>query len=107
MAEQTVLGTVITIEEIRQKITALSSTEFGESLKGAMGELKLALRQNPEASNLLLPEEIGELVRHLRRLTQTEVVATTERDKQKEMAKALKKVDLNDPKFLQQALEDF
>ena len=105
--EQQVLGTVITVEEIQQKIKELSTIESGESLKSAMGELKLALRHNPEASNLLLPEEIGELVRHLRKVTATEIVQADGADKNKAIKKAMKKVDFSDAEFMQQALKDF
>lgn len=107
MFDASVLGTVITVEEIQQKIALLSTFNETESLKGAMGELKLALRQNPEAANLLLPEEIGELVKHLRKVTATEIVPLTEKDKTKSLNGMMKKADLNNPEFLQQALKDF
>lgn len=106
-AEVEVLGTVITVAEIQQKIAALSTIESGDSLKDAMSELKLALRQNPEAANLLLPEEIGELVRHLRKITATEIVQAEGADKNKAVKKVMKNVNLNDPEFLKQALSDF
>jgi len=102
-----ILGTVITIEEIQEKIKLLSTLETGEVLKDAMGELKLALRQNPEAANLLLPTEIGELVKHLRKITATEVTQADGKDKERAVKKAMKSVDLNDPEFLNQALKDF
>ena len=106
-AEVSVLGTVITVEEIKQKIRELSTTEAGDSLKSAMSDLKLALRYNPEAANLLLPEEIGELVKHLRKVTATEIIPLTEKDKTSALNKQIKKANLNDPEFLQQALKDF
>lgn len=102
-----VLGTVITVEEIQEKIKLLSTTEDGEHLKNAMSELKVALRANPEAANLLMPEEIGELVKHLRKITATEIVVANDKDRNREVKKAVKNANLNDPEFLQQALKDF
>lgn len=105
--EVLVLGTTITVEEIKRRIAELSTLEGGESLKSAMSELKLSLRHNPEASNLLLPEEIGEMVKHLRKITATEIVQADGADKNRAIKKAMKNANLNDPEFLQQALKDF
>lgn len=58
----------LTLEEIRGKIAQLSTTETGESLASAMDDLKKALRANPSACAAMLPEDIGEMVRHLSRL---------------------------------------
>lgn len=105
--EPGLLGVPITIEEIRMRIGELSTTPQGDSLKDAMNNLKLALKKNPEASNLLLPEEIGELVKHLRIVTNTQVVASVTKDATKEARKIAKSASLTNEEFLQKALEDF
>ncbi len=69
-----VLGTPITLDDVRAKIKKLSNIE-GEDLKREMTYLKHALRVNPEAANLLLPEEIGEMVQSIYKLTNKVVAA--------------------------------
>lgn len=59
----------LSIDALREMIQQLSTTEDGENLKGAMTELKAALRDNPDACALMLPEDIGACVHHLRRMT--------------------------------------
>lgn len=54
--------------ELQLKIADLSQLEDC-NLKDAMDELKKALIENPEASLLLLPEDIGEIVKHLQKVT--------------------------------------
>lgn len=54
--------------EVIQRIRSLEALAE-EDLKGAMDELKQALLQNPAATALLLPEDIGEMVAQLRRIT--------------------------------------
>lgn len=59
----------LSIDELRSMIAQLSTTDDGENLKSAMTELKGALRDNPDACALMLPEDIGACVHHLRRMT--------------------------------------
>ena len=54
--------------EISQRIKALESLS-GDDLKNEMINLKKALLENPQACMLLLPEEIGSMVSHLRKIT--------------------------------------
>lgn|SRR5574337_187840 len=54
--------------ELQSKIRELSQLPDCD-LKDAMDELKKALMENAEASLLLLPEDVGEIVRHLRKVT--------------------------------------
>lgn len=64
----------------------------GEDLTNAMKNLKAALMQNPAAVEVLLPEDIGEMVTALRRMTgQTIAVATEKKEKgvKKEKARVL------------------
>lgn len=97
--EDKILGVPITLEDIKHKIGLLSETPDGEPLKGAMNDLKIALKSNPEACNLLLPEDIGEMVKHLYKITNTVVIEA----KAKAGAKAAKKVDLSDPTIYDKA----
>lgn len=92
-----------TVEEIQTMIAQLSVTEDGEPLKDAMIELKKAIKANPAACTVLLPEDIGEMVKALYRLT--------DRDLEQAVAKANKKgkkdkIDLSDPKIQQEILDD-
>jgi len=59
----------VTQQHIKDMISLLSQTEDGEPLKDAMTKLKQALKENPVACAMLLPEEIGECVKHLMRIT--------------------------------------
>ena len=70
----TILGTAITIDDVRAKITTLITLE-GEDLKKEMVYLKHALKVNPEAANLLLPEEIGEMTKAIYKMTNRVVTA--------------------------------
>lgn len=72
--DEKILGISITIDDIRSKISQLAQTADGEPLRNAMQDLKIALRANPEACNLLMPEEIGEMVKHLYKITNTAVL---------------------------------
>lgn len=55
------------IEHIRSMIQNLS--EVGESgLRQEMDKLKVALKENPAACELLMPEDIGEMVKHIMKL---------------------------------------
>lgn len=59
----------LSINQLREMIKQLSTTEDGENLKTAMTQLKAALRDNPEACALMLPVDIGQCVQALRRMT--------------------------------------
>lgn len=59
----------LSTEQLKEKISILSQTEDGEPLAKAMFELKKALKENPAACSLLLPEDIGQCVAALRRYT--------------------------------------
>lgn len=88
-----ILGVPITIETIQDRIKQLDGQE-GDTLKKSMAQLRIALRANPEACNLLLPEDIGKMVQHIYKMTKTTVVkAVAERS----VARA-KKVDLSNLK---------
>ena len=54
--------------EISQRIKQLESLS-GDDLKNEMINLKKALLENPQACMLLLPDEIGAMVSHLRKIT--------------------------------------
>jgi hypothetical protein len=59
----------LNVDQIREKINTLSTTEEGISLEKAMAELKVALKENPAACSLLLPEDVGLCVAALRKMT--------------------------------------
>ena len=60
--------------EIQQRIKALEALS-DDDLKPAMDDLKRALMANPTACALMLPEDIGETVKALRRITGQALVA--------------------------------
>lgn len=66
----------LTTQQIQDKIAQLSVTEEGESLKGAMDDLKKALKANPAACAALLPQDIGEMVKYLMLLTGKDIEET-------------------------------
>jgi len=102
LAETKILGVEITVDEIKAKIANLSTIPDMPNLKNAMNDLKRALRQNPAACNLLLPEDIGQMVQHLYKVTNTVVLQA----KAKDLNKAAKKVDLNDPNVINKAMDE-
>ena len=79
------LAPKITIEEgavdkegselIQQRIYDLQKLD-GTDLKVAMGKLRLMLLDNPSACQLLLPEDAGQMVAALRRMTDNKMAAT-------------------------------
>src|SRR5688572_18020876 len=85
-----ILDVNISIEELKARIAKLSGLPK-DNLKGEMGRLKLCLRANPEISNLLLPEEIGELVKAIYKMTDQVVIASAA----KATTKASKKIDVS------------
>lgn len=65
----------LSLDAVRNMIEECSKTEDGESLRTAMSELKVALKANPAACAMLLPEDIGQMVGVLRRMTNKLVLA--------------------------------
>lgn len=62
--------------EISQRISLLNALSEAD-LANEMRELKTALKENPNASALMMDEDIGLLVEALRKLTHKAIVATT------------------------------
>lgn len=71
---------------IKQRIAMLGSIEEG-ALKSEMDELKRILKATPQACQYLLPEELGECVRALRRMTDNRVAQDLGRARPKKAAK--------------------
>lgn len=68
-AEAEVAGdTKVALDNIRQKIHDIQEMNGGE-LNGAMTTLREMLRANPAACSLMLPEDMGLMVRALRKMT--------------------------------------
>lgn len=78
------------IAEIQNKINELSDLE-GESLSGAMAELKKALRENAAACDLLLDEDIGKLTIAYRRMVNEDVIQSKSDNKKKPKAVTIDK----------------
>jgi hypothetical protein len=104
MTPSTTVEQVCSIEEIRAMINQLSMTEDGEPLKTAMQRLKKGIKDNPEACSLLLPEEIGEMVKNLYRMTDRDLEIATDKLNKRKPAKP--KIDLSDAKTQQEILDD-
>ena len=66
------------VSEIQARIEALDAL-FEESLRGEMDALKECIIQNPAAAALLKDEDIGNLVRNLRRTVSTALVEASEK----------------------------
>jgi hypothetical protein len=75
---------------LSQRINLLCNIEDLDNLKTEMASLRVALLANPAACELLLPEEVGELVRHQRKLTNTELAAKKPKKAIVEKAKPVK-----------------
>lgn len=71
----------LNIDQLREKIALLSTTEDGTPLDNAMRDLKIALKQNPAACSLMLDEDIGACVTALRRMTNRNIMADLTDDK--------------------------
>jgi hypothetical protein len=75
------------VMEIRSRISQLNDLS-GTDLKHEMDDLKMVLLKNPAACELLLPEDIGEMVKAIRHiLGYAQIVAVPEkttRSKRKE-----------------------
>lgn len=68
----------LNIDQLRNKIGALSQTEDGQPLRNAMNDLKKALKENSAACSLLLPEDIGSIVEVLKKMTNRQIIADLE-----------------------------
>ena len=80
--------------DIKQRISELS--DLGEEdLTGAMADLKRALMENPAACSILLPEDVGQLVAALRRITKQEVFSATTKSKTPKKPKTLTKEEID------------
>lgn len=64
----------LNIDQLRERINALSTTEDGVPLEHAMRDLKLALKQNPAACSLMLDEDVGKCVEQLQRMTNKNIL---------------------------------
>lgn len=77
--------------DIQQRIAELAALG-DEDLKGAMDELKRALMDNPAACSLMLPEDIGQMVVALRRITGTALVTATKPKSKAAKAKSIQEL---------------
>lgn len=84
--------TPLTAEQIKAMIAQLSVTEDGEPLRGAMDDLKKALKANPAACATLLPEEIGAMVSVLKKITGRDI---EEAASGKKKGQKKEKIDIN------------
>lgn len=57
------------VHSLRDRIWKLQLESGGDSLKDAMKHLQTALLENPTAVSFFLPEDYGEMVSHIRKLT--------------------------------------
>ena len=93
MSENLSTPTPIDLAGIQAKINALSELT-DTHLEGAMKELKVALRDNPAACNLMLPEDIGMLVGYIIRLENKVIVeAEAKPAKAKKMSKSIQSLE--------------
>lgn len=87
----------LTTPELQEKIKALATTSEGEDLKYAMRDLKKALLSNPSACALLLPEDIGEMVKYLKIMIGPDLAKIeTSKAKKEAKEKAPKLIKLTD-----------
>ena len=75
----------IDMSMIRQRIVELENSGLSE-LKSQMDVLRAMLLSNPEACQLMLPQDLGLLVRSLRRMTDNRVAADLGRAKPRKTA---------------------
>ena len=84
-----------TYSEISTRIHQLESLAT-EDLKGEMQQLKKALMENTEACLLMKPEDIGELVKHLVKITGIAITQAPTVKKTRTAAKKLTAQELQD-----------
>lgn len=80
--------------DIKDRIDKLTELA-GEPLENAMSDLKKALLKNPNATNLMQDQDIGQLVIALRKIT-GEAIAEAAKDGRKTKVKAKQNIDLTD-----------
>lgn len=81
--------------DIKERIVQLCSLS-DDDLRPAMTDLKAALMENPDAVALMLPQDIGEMVKALRRITgEALAIASAPKAKGKPKQKALTAEELN------------
>lgn len=97
---------VLTTEQLQAMIRQLSATEDGDSLRGEMDELKRALRANPAACASLLPDDIGQMVDALMKVTGKEIEEDMADKRKTKGSTAKVKLDLSDPKVRQEIADD-
>lgn len=102
----TTIERVATIEEIKAMIAQLSQTEDGEPLKTAMADLKKAIKHNPTACSLLLPEDVGEMVKHLYKMTDRDLEKAIEKASKRTKKDSKPKIDYSDKAVQQEILDD-
>lgn len=93
-----------TASEISVRIKQLSDMSEAD-LKTEMSALKAAIKQNPAASALLLPEDIGQMVEALQRITGFAIQQATTKASKPKKEKAPKSKALT-PEELAAALDD-
>lgn len=82
------------VSDIKERILQLSAMDE-DDLTNAMAELKAALKENPSAVEILLPEDIGEMVKALRKITGEALATAAAKPKGKPKAKKLTEEELN------------
>lgn len=85
---------------IKQRISMLSSIEEG-TLKSEMDELKKLIKAAPEACQYLLPEELGQVVRALRSMTDNKLAIDLGRAKPRKTKDTIPKLTAADLKDLE------
>jgi hypothetical protein len=86
---QNTVPNTLTLDQLKSMIAQLAMTQDGEPLKTAMTELKEALRANPDACALMLPEDIGQAVHYLRKMTGQLISAEANKEKSTKKKKIL------------------
>lgn len=91
---------------IQQRIHDLQKLD-GTDLKVAMSGLRNMLLDNPSACQLLLPEDAGQMVAALRRMTDNKVAATLTKAKPTKASKEAKQAVTLTPEQMAAALEEW
>lgn len=103
------LETSSEISQIASEVSArIANLEklFEDDLKNEMADLKRTLVENPSAAALMKSEDVGILVRNLRRTVDAAVLAAnTAKEKKTSAKKAANKVPLT-KEVMQQALDE-
>lgn len=99
--------TAVSAQKIKDMIDMLSQTEDGEPLKDAMSQLKGALLENPTACALLLPADIGEMVKYLMKVTGRDLEMQQGSTAKKQGVKTKgPAIDFTDPETLKKLEDD-